>query len=236
MRFLEFEIFDIHDCFFIAIYCPLVLYNSCGHWNDATNTQFCFLSPSFLQIKVVRRGVVVVFQHGALSFQTATLLKHQSIAVKGSTTNNGCARYTKPGIRTMHFWWACNAKVGVIGRPFGCRGRWCRRRGKKHTHEASVVSRRTLQLMQLVDAKKSWCERCGLLVRATASKHQGVLSFTVHREFCSTTQQRHHHHLWWCQQPQQQPPFRAARRQEVVSESWTEAEALWCMHAGRTHR
>lgn len=111
-----------------------------------------------------------------------------------------------------------------------------KKRKKKHTHnEASVVSWGTLQLMRLVDAKKSWCERCGLLVRATASKHWGFSSFIAHS---STTQQRrhhHHHHLWWCQQPQQQPLFRAARRQEVVSESWTEAEALWCMHASRTH-
>lgn len=40
-----------------------------------------------------------------------------------------------------------------------------------------MVSRRTLQLMRLVDAKKSWCEGCSLLVRATASKHQGVFAF-----------------------------------------------------------
>lgn len=42
---------------------------------------------------------------------------------------------------------------------------------EKTHNEASVVSRRTLQLMQLVDAKKSWCERGGWPVRATASKH-----------------------------------------------------------------
>lgn len=139
-----------------------------------THGQFCVLSPSLLQLRVVRRGVVVVLQHGALSFQTAALLKHQSILVEGGAIRTLDVHVAqKPGNQNHAFLVRLHCQ---IRRRRGGHEAEEEEEGKTH-NEASVVSRRTLQLMRLVDAKKSWCEGCGLLVRATASKHQGVFAF-----------------------------------------------------------